>query len=148
MPVALQAIVNPVFGFIASRRPVAALPGRTAGVYAKSLHSAHGGQWSFDESWKSTSGTRLRLGWLAGVHEGQRQVRRGTGIDVPILALFGDRDIVMDVDLNASLVPRLGRDVTCERIPDAVHDVLLSAQGAREEAFARIGKWLDSNGFS
>jgi alpha-beta hydrolase superfamily lysophospholipase len=53
----------------------------------------------------------------------------------------------VDVDLGASLAPRLGRDVTCERLPDAIHDVFLSAQPAREEAFSRLGKWLDSAAF-
>lgn len=147
-PLPLQAVMNPVLGFIADRRPAAAFPGRTAGVYARGLHSDHGGPWTFDPAWKSTSGTRLRLGWLAGVHEAQRAVRRGLGISVPVLALFGDRDIVMDTKANAALAARLGTDVTCERIPGALHDVTLSDEAVREQAFSVLTKWLNSADFA
>lgn len=144
VPLAVQAALNPLLGFVADRRPTAAFPGRAVSVYAKSLHAEFGGEWTFDLSWKSASGSRLRLGWLAAVHEGQRAVRRGLGIGVPVLALFGDRDVVVNVGLNAALAPRLGRAVTCERIPGPLHDAFLSAKPAREEAFRVLGEWLDS----
>jgi alpha-beta hydrolase superfamily lysophospholipase len=146
VPLAVQAALNPVLGFVADWRPATAFPGKTVGVYAKNLHSEFGGEWTFDLSWKSASGTRMRFGWLAGVHEGQRAVRRGLRIGVPVLVLYGDRDVVLSVGLNAALAPRLGRAVTCERIPGALHDVFLSGRPVREDAFGILGKWLDSAG--
>jgi alpha-beta hydrolase superfamily lysophospholipase len=157
IPLALQAVLNPMARVIASRRPAAAFPGRTAGIYARGLHSDNGGEWTFDQRWKSTTGTQPRMGWLAGVHEGQRRVRHGLGIDVPVLVLFAEKsskgvlgditrrsDIVLMVDANAALAARLGSDVTCQRIPDAIHDVLLSRPDVRKRAFGVIGSWMDS----
>lgn len=143
----LQAFLNPVMGFIADRRPRAAFPGTNVSVYARGLHAKHGGEWTFNLDWKRTSGTRMRYGWLAGVHQAQRAVRRGLGIEVPVLALFGERDIVMDAEVNAALAPRLGRDVTVLRVPDAVHDVFLSPPAVREKAFAALAEWLETTSF-
>jgi alpha-beta hydrolase superfamily lysophospholipase len=75
-------------------------------------------------------------------------VRRGLALDVPVLALFGEKDVVMNVDVNAALAPRVGTDVTCVRIPDAVHDVFLSGPAVREKAFAAAGTWLEAAGFA
>jgi alpha-beta hydrolase superfamily lysophospholipase len=157
IPLALQAVMNPVIGAIATRRPAAAFPGRTAGIYARGLHSDNGGEWTFNQRWKSTTGTTPRMGWLAGVHEAQRRVRHGLSIDVPVLVLFAEKssngllgditrrsDIVLMVDANAALGPGLGSDVTLERIPDAIHDVLLSPPDVRERAFGVLGSWMDS----
>jgi len=144
----LQAFLNPVMGFIANVRPRAAFPGTTVSLYARGLHAKYGGEWSFDLAWKRTSGTRMRYGWLAGVHKAQRAVRRrGLGVEVPVLALFGERDIVMDVDVNAALTPRVGRDVTVVRVPEAVHDVFLSSPAIREKAFSALREWLEGTAF-
>lgn len=139
----LQAFMNPVMGLIARWRPRAAFPGTKASPYARGLHVKYGGLWTFNLDWKRTSGTRMRFGWLAGVHRAQRAVRRGLGIEVPVLALFGERDIVMDVDVNAALTPGIGRDVTVVRLPDAVHDVFLSLPAVRETAFSALKEWLE-----
>lgn len=148
VPLRAQAFMNPVMAFIARWRPRAAFPGTTVSPYARGLHVSYGGQWTFNLDWKRTSGTRMRYGWLAAVHRAQRSVRRGLGIEVPVLALFGERDIVMDVDVNAALAPATGRDVTVVRVPDALHDVFLSAPDVREKAFSAVRDWLDTAGFA
>lgn len=147
VPLWLQAFMNPVMGFIAGLRPRAAFPGTTVSPYARSLHADYGGEWTFNLDWKRISGTRMRYGWLAGVHRAQRAVRRGLDIGVPVLALFGERDIVMDVDVNAALTPGIGRDVTVVRVPDAVHDVFLSGPAIREQAFSAVRTWLEGTTF-
>jgi pimeloyl-ACP methyl ester carboxylesterase len=107
-------------------------------------------------AWKSVSGTRPRMAWLASVHAGQRRVREGPGVTVPVLVLCGMAsgnrktpapelfavDIVLDVGQIAHLSPRLGRNVTCIRIPGAIHDVFLSQPATRHRAFDELSNWL------
>ena len=138
--------------------PAAAFPLRLSPRYAQSLHRSCQGEWDFDTAWKSVSGTRLRMAWLASVHAGQRRVRTGLGLTMPVLVLCGTAsgnrktsapdllavDIVLDVGQIAHLSPRLGRNVTCIRITGAIHDVFLSPLAARRRAFDQLSNWLTS----
>ncbi|QXJ21309.1 alpha/beta hydrolase [Actinomadura graeca] len=159
VPRPLRAVMDPLLVRAAGRRPLAAFPGRLSPRYPRSLHRSHHGTWDFDEGWKSTSGTRLRLGWLAAVHAGQRAVRAGLGVTVPVLVLCSDRssgrrapaallrrsDCVLDVAAIRRLAPRLGADVTVQQVEGAVHDVFLSGDGARRAAYDALGRWLSSH---
>ncbi len=156
VPRGVQAFLNPALRAITARRPAAAFPGSMPGRYGQSLHVDYGGEWEFDKDWKSTGGTRLRLGWLTAVHDGQRRVRAGLGIEVPILVVCAARsssgkasldemrrtDSVLDVGSMVRLSARLGDNVTAVRIDDACHDVLLSAATARDRAFAVLDHWM------
>ncbi len=156
VPPGVQAVLNPTLRLITARRPAAAFPRGMSGRYGQSLHVDYGGEWEFNKDWKSTAGTRLRLGWLAAVHDGQRRVRAGLGIQVPILVLCAARssggkasleemrrsDSVLDVGSMVRLSARLGDDVTAVPIDDACHDVLLSCAAARDRAFAVLDGWL------
>jgi alpha-beta hydrolase superfamily lysophospholipase len=51
---------------------------------------------------------------------------------------------VLDADALARWSTRLGRHVTCIRIVDGMHDLLLSAQPIRERVFAEITRWTDA----
>ena len=144
---------------IVRRNPAAAFPLRLSSRYAQSLHRSYQGEWDFNTAWKSVSGTRLRMAWLASIHAGQRQVREGLGITVPVLVLCGTAsgnrktpapelfavDIVLDVGQIAQLSPRLGRNVTCIGITGAIHDVFLSQPAARRQAFDELSNWLTAH---
>ena len=156
VPAVVQFTVDPIFRMMARRNPAAAFPLRLSSRYSRSLHRSYQGEWDFNTAWKSVSGTQLRMAWLASVHAGQRRVRRGLGLDVPVLVLSasasGNRktpppdlfavDIVLDVGQLAQLAPKLGRNVTCIRIPGAIHDVFLSQPAARRQAFDGLSNWL------
>jgi alpha-beta hydrolase superfamily lysophospholipase len=156
VPAAVQFVVDPVCRMMARRNPAAAFPLRLSPRYARSLHRSYQGEWEFNTAWKSVSGTRPRMAWLASVHAGQRRVREGLGVTVPVLVLCGMAsgnrktpapelfavDIVLDVGQIAHLSPRLGRNVTCIRIPGAIHDVFLSQPAARHRAFDELSNWL------
>jgi len=156
VPAAVQFVVDPICRMMARRNPAAAFPVRLSPRYAQSLHRSYRGEWDFNTAWKSVSGTRLRMAWLASVHAGQRRVRNGLGLTVPVLVLCGTSsgnrktpapdlfavDIVLDVSQIARLSPELGRDVTCVRIAGAVHDVFLSQPAARKQAFDELSNWL------
>jgi alpha-beta hydrolase superfamily lysophospholipase len=51
-------------------------------------------------------------------------------------------DSVLVVDDIARAALKLGRSVTVERIDGALHDVFLSRREAREDAYARLDRWV------
>lgn len=158
VPTAVRFIVDPICRGIARRNPAATWPLRGSPRYARSLHRSYQGEWDFNTAWKSVNGTRLRPAWLASIHEGQRRVRKGLRITVPILVLCGTAsgnrktpssgvlaaDIVLDVGQIARLSARLGGNVTCVRIAGAIHDVFLSPLAARGQAFDELSNWLSA----
>ncbi|SRR5579863_958644 len=159
VPVMAQALLNPILKAVTRRRPTAVAPGSLSPRYCRSLHIDYGGEWKFEEAWKSTTGTRLRLGWLAAIHDGQSRVRSGLKISVPVLVMCSARscnrnasqeeirrcDAVLNISSTAKLAMRLGCNVTYVGVNDAVHDVLLSRKVVREKAFALMGQWLFSS---
>lgn len=156
VPAPVQLLVNPVSRAITKRRTSIAFPLSLSPHYTQSLHRSYHGEWEFNTKWKSVTGTRLRPAWLAGIHEGQRRVRKGLDIRMPVLVMCGtasgnrrsslpelrSADAVLDVDRIARLSTQLGRNVTCIRIDGAVHDVFLSPRPAREQAFHELSRWL------
>ena len=125
--------------------------------YAGRLHVSGGGEWDFDTALKRPSGVPVRAGWLRAVRRGQARVAAGLDIRVPVLvacaAASGPedpgapdlerKDTVIDTDRVAALAPGLGPDVTVVRIPDAVHDLSLSAPAARAAYLAAVSDWLE-----
>jgi alpha-beta hydrolase superfamily lysophospholipase len=53
-------------------------------------------------------------------------------------------DSVLDADALARWSTRLGTHVTCIRIVDGMHDLLLSAPDIRQRVFAEITRWTDA----
>ena len=53
-----------------------------------------------------------------------------------------------DADALARWSTMLGRHVTCVRIVDGMHDLLLSTPPVRANAYAEIARWLDAYGSS
>ena len=156
VPAAVQFVVDPICRMIARRNPAAAFPFRLSPRYGQSLHRAYQGEWDFNTDWKSVSGTQPRMAWLASIHAGQRRVRKGLGLTVPVLVLCGRTsgnrktpspdllavDIVLNVGQIVRLSPKLGPNVTCVRITGAIHDVFLSPLAARGQAFDALSNWL------
>jgi alpha-beta hydrolase superfamily lysophospholipase len=156
VPAAARFMVDPICRIIARRNPAAAFPLRVPPRYARSLHRSYQGEWDFNTAWKSVDGTLLRSAWLASIHQGQRRVRKGLCIGVPVLVLCGTAsgnrktpspdllaaDIVLDVGQIAQLSTKLSQNVTCIRITGAIHDVFLSPLAARRRAFGELSNWL------
>ena len=140
---------------VGARRPYQQIPRNVSGLYGRSLHSDHSGEWDFDVAWKPLESWPVYAGWLRAVRRGHAVVHRGLDLDVPVLVLSSDRsvhprawvpevdtsDIVLDVKLMAKWVHKLSRHVTMVRVPGAVHDVTLSAAPARERVFDEITRW-------
>jgi len=156
LPVAARVVIDPLFRAISRRRPTMSLRLRSSPHYTQSLGRSYLGEWDFDTNWKSVAGMQLRPAWLASILEGQRAVRKGLDVKVPVLVLCstvsGNRrtpprdllaaDTVLDVHEIARLSTQLSENVTCIRIAHAMHDVFLSPLPARTQAFDELSRWL------
>lgn len=140
------------------RAPRRALPIGLNTVYGESLHAAHRGEWTYDLAWKPLGGFPVRAGWLAAIRAGQRQLRAGLDIPVPVLVACSTRtyrgrrwhesatraDAVLDVEHIVRWAPRLGRHVTVARFDDGLHDLALSNPAVRQRYLAEVGRWAEA----
>ncbi len=106
--------------------------------------------------WRPEQTMAVHAAWLNAVLAGHAAVSRGVGIDAPVCVLLSARsaipsrwsdeltraDSVLLVDDIARAALKLGSSVTVERIDGALHDVFLSAHDAREDAYARLERWV------
>lgn len=136
-------------------QPMRIFPRTVSGVYARSLHRDHAGEWDFDLTWKPPESFPVRLGWLRAIRQGHARVHRGLDIRCPVLVLSSDRtvfttnldedamssDIVLDVKQIRQWAGALGRHVTSVVVPGAVHDVVLSRREVRDQAYGEIDRW-------
>ncbi|MEV0401233.1 alpha/beta hydrolase [Actinoallomurus sp. NPDC050550] len=153
VPAALRRTLTPVVRVLAKARPTMALPTGVSRSYVHSIHRDHDGEWDFDLTLKPAEGFGVRVGWLAAIIKGQRQVRAGLDVDVPILAMsstttvrgrnadFSTGDGVLNADDIAYLSTRLGRHVTCVRVESGLHDLVLSAEPVRKKVFDELERW-------
>lgn len=141
-----------------ARRPYQVIPRSVSGIYAKSLHKDHHGEWDFDLAWKPIESFVMYAGWLRAIRRGHARLHRGVNVGAPILMLTSDAsssptehddsvtstDIVLDVEQMWRWAPQLGTHVTMVRVPGAMHDVTLSAEPVRGQAFDEITRWTQA----
>ncbi|WP_449372918.1 hypothetical protein [Arthrobacter psychrolactophilus] len=86
----------------------------------------------------------------------QQEVAAGLKLPMPVLVLLSSRsmlgpvwsddmlraDVVLDVRALALRTLSLGDSVSLERIDGALHEVFLSSTPVRDEAYARLERWL------
>lgn len=151
----LRNLSMPVVEHLARLNPKTPLPPIDPGFYTRTIDVAHGGEWTFDERWRFPQSMPVRPGWLRAVMMGHAQVAAGLAVDAPVLVITSAKtlispvwsddmraaDIVLDVDLLARRALQLGNVVTVVRVEGAIHDVVLSATGPRERAYAEIERW-------
>ncbi|TQJ41023.1 alpha-beta hydrolase superfamily lysophospholipase [Arthrobacter sp. SLBN-112] len=153
---AASSMVRPVARF----RPQAVLRLPERGHYWRTISSAADGEWPLDERYRPRMAFPVRAGWLRAVLAGQAKVARGLEIEAPVLVLLSKgsangllwseemrrTDAVLDVNTISARALTLGRTVTVERIDGALHDVFLSPQPIRADAYRRLGRWLRAYG--
>ncbi|MBC8084260.1 MAG: alpha/beta hydrolase [Hymenobacter sp.] len=132
------------------------VPSGLSATYGQSLHRAYRGQWDYDLAWKPNQVFGINAGWLRAIRAGQRQVRRGLKLTLPVLVLHAARtaagrqwsddfhraDIVLNVAHIRRLGPRLGPRVTMQAIEGGIHDLFLSVPAARAAAYQAVFEWL------
>ncbi|NVO29931.1 alpha/beta hydrolase [Hymenobacter lapidiphilus] len=151
-----RKLAAPLAGMLGRALPNLPLPAGLPDTYGQSLHQAYRGEWDYNLAWKPNHVFGVNAGWLGAILRGQRQVRRGLELPLPVLVLHTGRsaggrqwreefrraDIVLNVADIRRLGPHLGPHVTMQAIPDAVHDVFLSAPDVRAAAYATLFRWL------
>jgi alpha-beta hydrolase superfamily lysophospholipase len=135
-----------------------ALPLGVSVAYGQSLHRTEQGEWDYDLELKPLGGFSVHATWLAAIRRAQRRLHAGLNVDVPVLVLASatglrirdfvpearSADTVLDPRHIARWATSVGPHVTCVRIPDGMHDLVLSAESVREQVFAEIDRWLNA----
>lgn len=143
---------------VGARRPYLTIPRNVSGLYGQSLHRDHYGEWDFDLAWKPLESWPVYAGWLRAVRRGHAKVHRGIDVGAPVLVMtsggsvypktwddaVAGHDIVLNVEQIRKWAHKLADSVTLVRIPGALHDITLSAEPVRTQAFAEIARWLDA----
>jgi len=143
---------------VGARRPYQAIPRNVSGLYTRSLHKDHGGEWDFNLEWKPVESFPVYAGWLRAIRRSHARLHRGVDIGAPLLMLTSgvsghpkewddsvtSTDIVLDVEQMWRWAPKLSKHVTMVRIDGALHDVTMSAESVRKAAFDQIDRWLDA----
>ncbi|GAA3024632.1 alpha/beta hydrolase [Kitasatospora albolonga] len=153
---AVRTLGAPLIDAVGRASATRKLPSSLNPHYVHSLHRDHRGSWDFDLTLKPAEGFPLYAGWLAAIQRGHRAVRAGLRVDCPVLLMASTAsisttrwdpalhrsDAVLRADDISALAPRLGRHVTTVRIPDGMHDLVLSGEAARGRVFAELDRWL------
>ncbi|HET6152912.1 MAG TPA: alpha/beta hydrolase [Marmoricola sp.] len=152
-------LAMPLIRRIGQRRPDLEIPRKVSGIYARSIHRNHEGEWDFDLAWKPLGSWPVYAGWIRAIREGQIRVSRGIEVPAPILVLSSTRsghptsitdpdvsrtDIVLDVEQIRRRAPLLGRHVTLAQIEGAIHDVTLSRPEVRKVVFDEVAVFLSA----
>ncbi|MFC9997464.1 alpha/beta hydrolase [Nocardia sp. NPDC127526] len=133
------------------------LPLGVISTYGDSLHHTASGEWDYNLDWKPLTGFPVHAGWLRAIRRGHARVHQGLDVGVPTLVLrskitkfmskYGPAADVSDVVLDVRQIQRwsgcLGDRTNIVPIEGARHDVFLSSEKPRTEAFAELDSWLE-----
>ncbi|KOX10981.1 lysophospholipase [Micromonospora sp. NRRL B-16802] len=157
-PWALRRPIAAAAARLGRRAPHRIVPLGLGTVYGESLHADHRGEWTYDLAWKPLAGFPVRAGWLNAIRTGQRRLRAGLNIQVPVLVACSTRsfrstkwhenatlaDTVLDVEHMVRYAPRLGRHVTLARFDGGLHDLTLSGLAVRGQVLDEVGRWAEA----
>ncbi len=139
-------------------RPDVLTPDDGLGGYGESIHKDHHGAWDFDVKLKPIAGHEKVWSWLNAILQGQKQIRKGIDTGVPTLVMHSSGslldqpyraeldtvDAVLDTDQIARRTKNLGSKAFNVVIPQALHDVFLSEDYPRRQAFEVTEEFLHS----
>lgn len=151
----VRTIGSLVLKELGRHRPLHQIRRDVSGVYARSLHRDHEGEWDFDLTWKPLESFAVHAGWLRAIRHGHARLQRGLDVRAPVLVLSSDRsafprdmvedvheaDVVLEVPQIRRWATAIGPRVTYVAVPGARHDVVLSRQPAREQVYRELGRW-------
>ena len=141
---------------LGSSRPKREIPRKVSGIYGRSLHRDHEGEWDFDLAWKPIESMPVYAGWLRAVRRGHGELHAGLDVPCPTLVISSARtsftdemsedarssDIVLDVEQIRRWASSVGRHVTSLAIDGALHDVVLSRPEVRAQVYDALATWL------
>ena len=126
------------------------------GVYARSLHREHEGEWDFDLAWKPVESFPVRFGWLRAIRQGHAALHAGLSVLAPVLVLTSaatvrppemnddvhTHDVVLDVPQIRQWATSVGPHVTYVAVDGARHDVVLSLPEPRAVVYSELERWV------
>jgi alpha-beta hydrolase superfamily lysophospholipase len=141
---------------VGRRQPMRELKREVTGVYGRSLHRDHEGEWDFDLTWKPIESFPVRFGWLRAVRAGHAELHAGLSVLAPSLVLSSaatvrpavvdddvhTHDVVLDVPQIRQWAGSVGPHVTYVAVDGARHDVVLSLPQVREVVYDELGRWV------
>jgi alpha-beta hydrolase superfamily lysophospholipase len=153
-----RAAIAPMVELQARLRPFDTAPQVDLGFYARAQAEVADPDdpMDIDPVWRPAQTMAVHAGWLHAIFVGHTRVAAGLSITAPVCVLLSSRsavptrwseeltsaDSVLVVDDIARSALKLGSSVTVERIDGALHDVFLSRHEAREDAYARLDRWV------
>ena len=143
---------------LGARRPRRVIPRNVNGLYGRSLHREHDGEWDFDLTLKPLESYLVHAGWLRAVRRGHAELHAGLDVPCPALVLSSERasqpsemgedvhssDIVLDVEQIRRWASSVGRHVSSIAIDGARHDVVLSRPAVRAVVYDVLDRWVST----
>ena len=147
------------FSFIGSIFPATPIPKSNNANYGISLYKHAKGEWDFDTTLKKLGSISIDMGWLHAIHGGHIRIQKGLQLSLPILVmhsscsykdtewsdLYERCDGVLNVEHIVKFGANLGSNVTLEQIEDGLHDLFLSHEPARGNAYRAMFQFLEKN---
>ena len=152
----MEKLAIPVVSFLGRFFPRMKIQGKGVDTYEESLLYGKKGEWKFNTAWKMLGGYPKRAGWLRAVRQAQKRVRCGK-VECPVLLMasscslkvteawndaFMHADIVLSVQDIFHYGPCLGSSVTPCVVKGGMHDLFLSPQPVRGEAYRQLFTYL------
>ncbi|MFV0434094.1 MAG: alpha/beta hydrolase [Leucobacter sp.] len=154
----MRHIVAPIVNLGARINPREVAPQLDYGFYTRAQREV-GPQDAFvdiNAVWRPEKAHAVVNGWMRAILAGHERVSRGLHIEAPIEVLLSSRyalplkwsedltraDTVLEVEEIAKAALKLGSSVTVERVDGALHDVFLSGESARADAYRRLERWV------
>ena len=152
----LRTIGTRVIDLVGGIQPKRIIPRDVSGLYGRSLHRTHDGEWDYNLDWKPVDSWPLYAGWLRAIRRGHARLHAGLSLPFPVLVLSSSRtgapvtmdddvhgsDIVLDVEQIRRWAGVLGPHVTSIAIEGARHDVVLSVEPVRKQVYDTLDRWL------
>ena len=153
-----RQILAPLLDLRARLHAKDASSGLDLGFYARAQHEVRVEEdlAEVNHEWRPERSHPVSVGWLRAILKGHHLVEEGLGIDAPICVLLSAHsaapvkwneeltrsDTVLDVHEVARAALKLGSSVTVEWFEGALHDIFLSRREVRDEAYARLDRWV------
>lgn len=149
----------PISAYVSNILPYAKKKNELSLYYFDSIYKGKMGEWDFNTSYKPREGVPLYFAWLKSIWRGQLELKRGLNLAIPVFVITSDKSsnpkkwcklaTVSDTVLNIKSIEKnsakIGSRVVYHQIPDALHDIFLSKESVREEAFDYCLKILNGD---
>ncbi|MDO4908908.1 MAG: alpha/beta hydrolase [Corynebacterium sp.] len=145
-------VLRPIVKAMRRILPEVNIPEEKISNYATSLAV----DWDFNQEWKPLGSHKKTFGWLACIMDGQEELHKGLGLEMPVLVMRSDKskigtaatdaDTVLMVEDMQYWAPRLGNKVSVVVVENGMHDLFLSKPEPREIALNEALRFIQEHG--